>query len=453
MKPAGTSVVGIRRAPLCPPLRSPTISLVGRIGPLACALAIAGIVVGNARVTHASAPADTLYGAGGDHIVTIDPSDGTITALEPQEGFYFQGLTFGVDGRLFVTACPLINIGYPGVFDCATVFPHPYGFPFFRPYDRLVEVDPVSGAVLETIGVMTDATGFPLDILYLASPPGSDVLYGLDFSHEPATRGLRIWAIDPETAEATLVTDQVPAGCRSSLDCSLGTGLASTPEGALYHAYLDRYRRIPPAPPPMWRLLRLRPETGAELDSIEIEGVLGGIATRSDGTVVNASSFVISVPGSWTTLFRTLDPLTGSWDPVNEEGSVGYVADIAFSPIVVESVDIDIKPGSDANPINPTSRGVIPVAVLGSDTFDVADVDVTTLAFGPSAATPAHNAGGHWEDVNDDGLTDLVSHYRTQETGIAFGDTEACVTGEMLDGTPFEGCNTVEVLAPKGGKL
>jgi hypothetical protein len=114
----------------------------------------------------------------------------------------------------------------------------------------------------------------------------------------------------------------------------------------------------------------------------------------------------------------------------------------------VTRVVIDIKPRRDANPINPSSRSVIPVAILGSDTFDIADVDATTLAFGPDGAPPERCGA---PDVNGDALLDLVCRYPARETGIAFGDTAACLTGHLLDGTPFKGCDRIET-KPAGSR-
>jgi hypothetical protein len=121
----------------------------------------------------------------------------------------------------------------------------------------------------------------------------------------------------------------------------------------------------------------------------------------------------------------------------------GWLAMLS-APVI--AADIDVKPGDDRSPINPISRGVIAVAILGWDGFDVADIDLTTLSFGPGGARPARVAVGHHKDVNADGFADLVAHFRTEETRIEFGDTEACLSGETLDGQFFEGCDTIRTV-------
>jgi hypothetical protein len=51
--------------------------------------------------------------------------------------------------------------------------------------------------------------------------------------------------------------------------------------------------------------------------------------------------------------------------------------------------------------------------------------------------------------VNGDGHTDLVTFYRTRETGIADGDSQACLRGATVSGILFEGCDAVETARKK----
>lgn len=96
-----------------------------------------------------------------------------------------------------------------------------------------------------------------------------------------------------------------------------------------------------------------------------------------------------------------------------------------------EQLEIDIKPDCEKNTINPTSDGVVPVAVLytefeGDDgntvVFDPTKRDVRYRFGVPDAvdngngARPVHC--GHAEDVDGDGHDDLVLHFPVAETGF-----------------------------------
>jgi len=117
------------------------------------------------------------------------------------------------------------------------------------------------------------------------------------------------------------------------------------------------------------------------------------------------------------------------------------------------TVDIDVKPGSDRNRINPKSQGVIPVAINGSADFSVLDVAFGSLFFegldlgfkckrGPQCGL---------EDWNQDGHLDAVCHFENDFQNWAGGQTVATLTGQLFDGTLIEGTDNIK-LVPKKDK-
>ncbi len=114
-----------------------------------------------------------------------------------------------------------------------------------------------------------------------------------------------------------------------------------------------------------------------------------------------------------------------------------------------QTVAIDIKPGSDNNSINLSSAGVIPVAILGSETFDATTVDEETI-FLAGASVKLAGLSGEFScqerDVNNDDYADLVCDVETAEFMIETGDDTVQLTAETFDGLAIKGTDSIRIV-------
>jgi hypothetical protein len=198
----------------------------------------------------------------------------------------------------------------------------------------------------------------------------------------------------------------------------------------------DYFGSAAPSGTPPLRLL-LEGSGGSTLLDV-LPGV--DVSTVRDGSVIFFGVIETSNPFTKITL---VNPVTG----LGAIGTDGIcVDDITIGPVIEITVAIDIKPGSSPNSVNPKSKGVIPVAILTTDTFDAATVDPNTVTFGPNGAAPVHSA---LENVDGDGDTDLILHFNTQATGIQCGDTSASLTGETFSGQTIHGSDSINTVGCK----
>ena len=191
-----------------------------------------------------------------------------------------------------------------------------------------------------------------------------------------------------------------------------------------------------------------------------------------EGLLENAAYAKRFFDGTWFDIDG--DPMTG---PGGKETQVHYYLDsdpVAFNIL-------DIKPGSCPNPFNvklfdyvggdnENKGGVLPVAIVGSDEFDVYDVDVTTVRL--EGVCPLSTGIGY-EDVSrpvvdgyvcqctsegPDGYLDLTMKFNSLDIAAAIlaldppmlGDRMMLtMSGELMDGRSFTATDCIVLVGEK----
>jgi hypothetical protein len=218
------------------------------------------------------------------------------------------------------------------------------------------------------------------------------------------------------------------------------------------------------------RVYKLAPiSPGGQLNPTDITGDL------PVGLCVNAVAIDPHLPrtvyaATTKGVYRGRSSATGGpwvWQPYNNGIPFTYVMDLEVRPMTghlfaatygrgafemvpetILPIGIDIKPGTSENIINIKNKGKIPVAILSTLSFDAPnEVDKTSLTFGRTgneASLASCDTGA--QDVNGDGLLDLVCSFYTSLTGFQVSDTVGFLKGLTVEGISIQGSDVVKIL-------
>jgi hypothetical protein len=325
-----------------------------------------------------------------------------------------------------------------------------------------------------TVDDLLYAVAMPLSGNYnygIVQIDSTGAVFPLGYPGTPWPKTVRLLAGDVDPAGDVMYVTTYPSGTLYTVD--LGTGAVSSVstsqsvwvadwtvnplDGMLYGGAGEKNCTYPNP----GLVYRLDPSNGEIADLGEVTGLpcydgsgdperyYGGSWFKSNGTLVLYRNVDWIYEVNITTNPPTLvDDFAGT----AVTSSLNDAAACAAGP----DVFIDVKPQSDPNCFNVNGSGVIPVAILGSDSFDVYDVDVSTLLFNGSDVQVRGKKDKtmcHYEDVSGDfvtyptggpdGYLDLVCQFEDDPTQWTTGQSEATLMGSLLDGTPFEATDEV----------
>ncbi len=110
-------------------------------------------------------------------------------------------------------------------------------------------------------------------------------------------------------------------------------------------------------------------------------------------------------------------------------------------------VELDVQPGREPNVINSSSRGLLAAAILSTPEYDATLIDPQSVELaGAPVAAQGNNGGLHVsiEDLNADGLLDLILKFEVQALDFALLDTGwAELTGLTFEGREVYGYDEV----------
>jgi len=194
----------------------------------------------------------------------------------------------------------------------------------------------------------------------------------------------------------------------------------------------------------------------------------GSLDFAPDGTLyAGIEPIDASLPGS-NIYLSTINPQTGI-GKIDYNKLIGGIDSIAIVPEpATVDISIDIKPGSCPNPINVKNSGVIPVAVLGSEVFNVFDIDPTSIRLADipplrsgydDVATPLADSNDcNCTEAGPDGFLDLVLKFEKQAIVETLGEVEDGdelvleLTGMLYDETRITGQDCIIIRAKSNQK-